>query len=606
LQALFVTGAGGLAFLAGLILLGIVGGTTSISGIIAQGEALKAHAMYLPILILLLCGAFTKSAQVPFHFWLPNAMAAPTPVSAFLHSATMVKAGVYFLARMHPAMSGPDVWFYVLTIFGAITAVYASILALRQTDLKQALAYTTLMALGTLVLLLGQTGGYAMTAFATFLIVHSFYKAALFLLIGCIDKSTGSRDVNLLGGLGKVMPVTAFATALAALSMAGLPPFLGFIAKELQYYGALNAKDYSFLIVAAALAANALMFAIAGIVAIPPFYGRAGAYTREPKEAPWPMLVGPVILALLGLGLGLYTPLAQVNIVNQVVTSLSGIEADPKTLKLWAGVNLPLILSLCTFGLGFVIYLARKPLRAALIRFFDAAPSLDRGWDDFLEGLKAVAAWQTRLIQTGRLSHYLVITFMVIAGGLLLVFGVRGLPPLVISFEETTWLHVALAVLLLAGGLLAAMTNSRIAGIAALGVVGIGTALIFIVFSAPDVAITQLLVETLVVVLVAVVMLRLPLLPADTFRPGHAAVAVAVGGTITVTLLAVLSAPLDLRITEYYEVTSWPEAFGRNIVNVILVDFRAIDTFGEIAVVVVAALSAYALLRTTKKKDKAS
>ncbi|MEO1611919.1 MAG: proton-conducting transporter membrane subunit, partial [Pseudomonadota bacterium] len=186
LQALFVTGAGGLAFLAGLILLGFAGGTTSISGIIAQGDAIKEHALYLPIFVTLLAGAFTKSAQVPFHFWLPNAMAAPTPVSAFLHSATMVKAGVYFLARMHPAMAGPDVWFVVLTTLGAITMLLASFLALRQTDLKQALAYTTLMALGALVLFLGQESGYAMTAFATFLIVHSLYKASLFLIVGCI------------------------------------------------------------------------------------------------------------------------------------------------------------------------------------------------------------------------------------------------------------------------------------------------------------------------------------------------------------------------------------------------------------------------------------
>lgn len=234
LQALFVTGAGGLAFLAGLILLAAASGTTSISGIIAQGGALKEHAMYLPILILLLAGTFTKSAQVPFHFWLPNAMAAPTPVSAFLHSATMVKAGVYVMARMHPAMSGTDVWLWTLTILGAVTAVFASLLALRQTDLKLALAYTTLMALGTLTLFLGQESGYAMTAFATFLIVHSLYKASLFLVVGCIDLSTGTRETDQLGGLGRLMPITATAAALAALSMAGFPPFLGFIGKELK------------------------------------------------------------------------------------------------------------------------------------------------------------------------------------------------------------------------------------------------------------------------------------------------------------------------------------------------------------------------------------
>ncbi|MEO0359196.1 MAG: proton-conducting transporter membrane subunit, partial [Pseudomonadota bacterium] len=231
LQALFVTGAGALALLAGLILLGTTMGTFELSEILTRGDELKAHALYVPILILVLAGTFTKSAQFPFHFWLPNAMAAPTPVSAFLHSATMVKAGVYLMARLHPGMAGTDIWFWTLSIAGAFTAVFASILALRQTDLKQALAYTTLMALGVLTLFLGQGSEYGLTAFVTFLIVHSLYKASLFLVVGCIDHATGSRDADTLGGLGRVMPMTACAAGLAALSMAGLPPFLGFIGK---------------------------------------------------------------------------------------------------------------------------------------------------------------------------------------------------------------------------------------------------------------------------------------------------------------------------------------------------------------------------------------
>jgi len=331
--------------------------------------------------------------------------------------------------------------------------------------------------------------------------------------------------------------------------------------------------------------------------------GSDGAYTRQPKEAPWPMLAGPVVLAALGALFGIYPDLLQRALVNPIVISLTGSPDEVKELKLWAGVNLPLVLSIATFVLGFGIYALRRPLRAALTAVFARVPSLDRGWDRFLVGLKSLAAWQTRIIQTGRLSQYLLVTFATIAFGLGAAFAARGLPTVDLAFDEATWLHYALALLLLAGGVLAATTNSRIAGIAALGVVGIGTALIFIVFSAPDVAITQLLVETLVVVLVAVVMLRLPILPPMRFRPLHALIAVAVGATITMTMLAVLSTPLDLRITEYYETASWPDAFGRNIVNVILVDFRAIDTFGEIAVVVIAALSAYALLRTTKRSD---
>jgi multicomponent Na+:H+ antiporter subunit A len=239
LQALLLTAAGGLAMLAGFILIGITQGTFELSELNAAGS-MAAHAMYVPMLVLVLIGAFTKSAQVPFHFWLPNAMAAPTPVSAYLHSATMVKGGVYLLARMHPSLSGSDLWVWSLTIFGGVTAVYASLMALRQTDLKQTLAYTTLMALGTLVMFLAGDTGYAITAAMTFLVVHSLYKAGLFLMVGVIDHETGTREAGVLGGLARAMPITAMAAALAALAMAGIPPFLGFIAKEVAYAGVLE------------------------------------------------------------------------------------------------------------------------------------------------------------------------------------------------------------------------------------------------------------------------------------------------------------------------------------------------------------------------------
>ncbi|MFP4404149.1 putative monovalent cation/H+ antiporter subunit A [Rhodosalinus sp.] len=601
LQALLVTAAGGLAFLAGLILLGFAAGTTSISGIVTQGEALTGHALYLPILILILLGAFTKSAQVPFHFWLPNAMAAPTPVSAFLHSATMVKGGVYIMARLHPALSGTDVWVWTLTIFGAATAVYASILALRQTDLKQALAYTTLMALGTLTLLLGHDSGYAMTAFATFLVVHSLYKAGLFLVVGCIDKATGTREAEVLGGLGRAMPVTALAAAVAALSMAGVPPLLGFISKELAYAGAVGLDTGAVFVAGAMLAANALMVAVAGIVALRPFWGRAGEMPRSPREAPWQMLAGPVILAALGAVFGLQAGLAQQALITPMVASLTGAAGDAKELKLWAGVNLPLVLSLVTFTLGIVLYAAHRPLRRGLAAVFGRLPSLDAGWDRLLDGLKALAAWQTRVIQNGRLDSYLAATFATVLVGLAGIMLWTGLPGIAPSPVAPTWQQAAIAALILAGATLTMVTSSRIAAVAGLGASGIGVALVFILYGAPDVAITQLLVEILVVVLLAVVMLRLPRLTRDRFRAGHAALAAGLGATVTTIVLAVLTVPFDRRLTEYFEATSWPEAFGRNIVNVILVDFRALDTFGEIAVVVIAALSAYALLRQSGK-----
>ncbi len=608
LQALFVTGAGALALLAGFIMLGTSMGTFEISEIMAREDELKGHALFVPILILILAGTFTKSAQFPFHFWLPNAMAAPTPVSAFLHSATMVKAGVYLMARLHSGMSGTDIWMWTLTIFGAVTAVSASIFALRQTDLKQALAYTTLMALGTLTLFLGQETGYAITAFATFLIVHSLYKAALFLVVGCIDHATGTREAEVLGGLGRAMPFTAFAAALAAMSMAGFPPFLGFIGKELKYAGALGVASEPLFVVIAVLSANALMFAVAGVVALRPFWSKPGGkMPGTPHEAPWTMWIGPVILAVLGTFFGLFPDVLQRSLVTPTVASLLGGEEDAKTLTLWAGVNMPLILSIITVAAGVVLYLFHRTLRNALIRADEATPSFDNGWDKFLEGFKAFAGWQTRLIQSGVLRTYMFATFATVLAGLGATMVLRDVGIANPDLADVTWKNLALTLMIIGGAIVATLTSSRIAAMAALGVVGIGVAMIFIVFSAPDVAITQLLVETLVVVLVAVALLRLPTLDAQgrVWRPFDAILAAGVGLVVTLVLLAVLATPLDRRLTDYFEVTSWPEAFGRNIVNVILVDFRALDTFGEIAVVVIAALSAYALLRTTLKgQDK--
>ena len=604
LQALLLTGTGGLALLAGFILIGSVAGTFELSEIRAQGGVLIESALYLPILILVLAGTFTKSAQFPLHFWLPNAMAAPTPVSAYLHSATMVKAGVYLMARMHPNLGGTDVWLWTLTIAGAVTAVFASIMALKQTDLKQALAYTTLMALGTLTLFLAADVGYAITAVMTFLVVHSLYKAALFLVVGIIDHATGTRDVNALGGLARAMPVTAVAAGVAALSMAGLPPFIGFIGKEIKYAGALAVGSEPALVAVAVLVSNALMLAVAGVVSFSPFWRRK--HLAEPlnaHEAPWQMLAGPVILAALGALFGIFPELLASSVVQPGVLAILGPEAKPAELKLWAGINLPLILSLVTFVLGWLFYYYRRGLRASLAALGDRLPVFDNGWDNLLDGLKALAGWQTRLVQGGLLRRYLFVTFatlFVSVGGTILLkagaFPQLDWPDLLVKH----WVVIGLVV---AGALLTLTTSSRIAAIAGLGAVGIGVALIFIIFGAPDVAITQLLVETLVVVLFAVAALKLPRLDPDgrkTHRPLDALLALGIGAVVTVVMLMVTDGPIDRRLTDYFEVTSWPEAYGRNIVNVILVDFRALDTFGEIAVVVIAALGAFALLKGRK------
>ena len=605
LQALLLTGAGGLALLAGLILLGTVAGSFEISEIVERGDVVRGNDLYLPVLVLVLLGAFTKSAQFPFHFWLPNAMAAPAPVSAYLHSATMVKAGIYLLARLHPALSGTDAWIWTLTVAGAVTAVVASVLALRQTDLKLALAYTTVMALGTLTMFLGAEATVAVAAAVTFLIVHSLYKAALFLVVGIVDHATGTRDADRLRGLARAMPITAAAAAAAALSMAGFPPFLGFIGKELKYEGALAIASEPLFVAGAAVAANVLMVAVAGVVALRPFHGPRSSTPKAPHEAPVRMWLGPVLLAGLGLTFGLAPSLIADSLVQPAVTAVLGRPAAV-SLSLWHGINLPLLLSGLTFGLGIAVYATHRPLRQTLVRLESYLPmSGDRAWDGVLAGVKRLAAAQTRALQSGLLRRDLFIVFAALTlavGATLLATGAVPAVPRWPDLLVTEWAIIALIV---AGTVMTAVTPSRLAAICALGAVGTGIALVFVKFGAPDVAITQMLVETLVVVLMAVVMLRLPGLDRDRATPARlkdAVLAVAVGAVVAATLLAVLQAPVDRSVTAYFETTSVAEAFGRNIVNVILVDFRALDTFGEIAVVAAAALAVYALLRAATPK----
>ncbi|TNH39854.1 putative monovalent cation/H+ antiporter subunit A [Paracoccus haeundaensis] len=611
LQALLVTGTGGLILLAGLIVLGTVAGTSQLSQIVTMGDMIRAHPWYLGILLLFLAGAFTKSAQVPFHFWLPNAMAAPTPVSAYLHSATMVKAGVFLMARMNPALGGTDAWFWILTLFGGVTAVFASVMALRQTDIKQVLAYTTLMALGTLTMFIGAGTHYAIVAAMLFLVVHSLYKAALFLMIGIVDHATGTRDAGVLGGLSKAMPLTGLAAALAAISMAGIPPMIGFIGKEFMYKAGMGLDGFgAFWVTAMAFAASVLMFAVGGIVALKPFRGDLRPTPTTPHEGPWAMLAGPLVLGALSLIFGLLPGVLGHYLVGPATHAVFG-EVREVHLYLWGGINMALILSLLTFLAGWLVYRRHQAIRDRLAAFEARSPiDFDAGWDRLLDGFKAFAAWQTNLIQTGSLQRYMAVmfaTFVVMVGGSYLIKGAfQGVPGL--SAEGVHPIQWTVLGLIVAGAILTVWTHSRMTAIAGMGASGIGVSLIFIMFSAPDVAITQLLVEVLVVVLVSVVMLRLPYLPRRSktrFRTGHAVIAGGAGLVTTFLLMSVMATDFDRRLTSFFEAASYPEAHGRNIVNVILVDFRALDTFGEITVVAIAAIAAFALLRgATRRKPE--
>ncbi|HMO86146.1 MAG TPA: proton-conducting transporter membrane subunit, partial [Lacipirellulaceae bacterium] len=312
LQALLVTGGGGLALLAGLLLLGRVGAdnglslvdSLQLSSLLPLGEAAAAHPLYAPILILVCLGAFTKSAQVPFHFWLPGAMAAPTPVSAYLHSATMVKAGVYLLARLSPLLGGTELWTGLVGAVGGATMLTGAVLALRETDLKLVLAYTTVSALGALTLLVGLDTPHCAVAAAAYLAAHGMYKGALFLVAGAVDHSVHTRDVTQLSGLARAMPLTAVAAGLAALSMAGLPPLFGFVAKELLYDAALHGPAAS-AAVAVAVGASVLLVAAAAVVGVRPFLGGVSDKAKLAHEVAGSLLLGPLLLAGLGVVVGL-------------------------------------------------------------------------------------------------------------------------------------------------------------------------------------------------------------------------------------------------------------------------------------------------------------
>jgi multicomponent Na+:H+ antiporter subunit A len=606
-QALLITGAGGLVLLIGFLLLGHITHTYELSQISLQSAAIKSSPLYLAILVMILVGAFTKSAQAPFHFWLPNAMTAPTPISAFLHSATMVKAGIYLLARLHPIMGGTPVWMGTLVVTGAITALIGSVLAMKATDLKRILAFTTIMALGILTMFLGGKTTPALTAAMTFLMVHSLYKSALFLVVGIIDHQTGTRLTGQIGGLFKPMPITALAAAMAALSMAGFPLFFGFIGKEIMYKGALTEEMLPAFATTATLLANAFMTAVAGFIVIRPFLGAQQKTPLIPREAPWTMWIGPVFMGALGLIFGIFPDWVGHWLIEPAVSAFHPSMEDIQ-LKLFYGINEPLLLSIATLSLGALFYLLRRPLSRIISYYLQQMPiRFEHIYAGALNGIAIISKTQKALLQSGSLHRYLSIIIAAV------IFGV-GLP-LIVSYHPPTF--VDSFQLSLSDGLIGAIiafavlsvvkAKTRLLAICSLGVVGAGIAVLFLMHGAPDVALTQLLVETLTVIIVSIILLRLPLFKArrSTSSAGklsNGLLALAMGTLITALILAVNQTDVQRSLTDFFEANSYVAAHGRNIVNVILVDFRSMDTLGEITVVALAGLACYALIQ--KREDK--
>lgn len=608
-QSLFITGFGGLSLLAGILLLGSVVDSYSVSDWILRASEIRDSPAYLPGLILILVGVMTKSAQFPFHYWLPGAMEAPAPVSSYLHSATMVKAGFFLLARLNPVLGGTAEWTFIIPLVGVLTMLTGSYFAITRTDLKSMLAYTTINALGILILLMGVDTKLSIKAALLFLFVHAFYKASLFMIAGMIEKKTGTREIGLLGGLVRYMPFTFLITLLVAFSMAGLPPMLGFLGKELIYEAKVQLPGIGAVILLLGVISNILMVAVSLLLIYRVFLGRPAAFPKIPDEKGFLFLVGPGLLALLSLFLGLSPGLLGSTLVQSALSVVHAEGVEVK-LKLWHGFNEVFMLSVMTvlLGVGLFVFMVRKQViqekwNRLNHRIFSI--QLTRVFTTSLDRFVRISERKTRVLQHGYHRYY-ILTIILFAALLIWfqIFVTRGwVIDAGISLQPFYISGIVLVIIL--STIFSAVSNSRLASIIALGVSGYGISLIYLYYSAIDLAITQILVETLIVVMFVLVLQRLPRfarLSSRLTRIRDLAVAIVFGSVMTVVALKAVQVEFSAPISEFFLDKSYSEAFGMNVVNVILVDFRALDTLGEVVVLTVAAFGVSMLLQTKKTK----
>jgi len=602
LIALGVTGGGGFLLMAGLGWMGYAADTYSIREMMAVSPALKDDTYYGFIVALILAGAFTKSAQFPFHFWLPGAMKAPTPVSAYLHSATMVKAGIYLLARLTPVLGGTDVWMYTLMAVGGVTMLYSAFHSLFRTDLKAILAYSTIAALGMLVFLIGIGTPEAFLAAVVFILVHALYKASLFLTTGVIDHETGTRDVTALSGLRTVLVPLAVAGLLAALSSAGIPFTFGFIGKDLIYEATLHMPGLlSVVLTALAVSTNVLVLYAGFVAGIKPFAGplpQPFRHVHLPSALLW---APPLLLALLGLLFGCLPSLVDDALLNPAVRAMAhAVSGTP--LKIWHGFNLVLLLSGVTIAAGGILFWARKPSSQSeswISRFDSAAPRHVMARAAYYA--RMVARRYTHTLHNGFLRVYLlrIIAFAV----LLLAFRLFSGGPVRFTLDHVspvTAYEIAVAAILIAAIFLAVTTSSRLTAVVATSVIGYCICLQFVFYSAPDLAMTQFSIDTLTVVLFVLVLFRLPPFlnfPNRGARIRDWTVALAFGAVIALIAIQVLNQPFDGTVSRFYGDNAYTLAKGKNVVNVILVDFRGFDTMFEIVVLSIAAIGVFSLLK---------
>lgn len=598
LQALLVTGLGGVTMLAGFLYIIIITGANSFSELLANKDILLNHPDLNTIIILILFGAFTKSAQFPFHFWLPNAMEAPTPVSAYLHSATMVKAGVYLMARLSPIFSGVGFWNNILLYFGLVTMFLGAVIAIKKTDLKQILAYTTVSVLGTLTFLLGIGTEYALKAFVVYLTAHSLYKGALFLLAGIIDHQTGTRDITLVSGLRRLMPFSFIIGLLAILSMSGVPPFIGFIGKELLYEASLfdtNIAIFSIVFISSVF--NMIAALMSGLK---PFIGESIYPNELPVEAKKIMFIPPLILASLGLLIGLIPNLGFSDLFSQTFNVI-GNNDQVINLSLWHGFNLVLLLSIATLALGFLIFVNFNKLLYNYIKYNESNYlKAEYYYDMIFNSLMKLTKLSTRFIQNGYLRSYISIILFIF--GLLIYYTLlsdNNIFEFYTNFDVEIY-EVFIFFTLITAAIISVKSQGRLSAVASLGIVGFSVAIIFVIYGAPDLAMTQFAVETLIVIIFVLIIYKLPKFKdfsSLTERLKDIILSSLIGLGFTIIVLLVYNYDLNGEFKKYFSENSYQVAKGLNIVNVILVDFRALDTMGEIVVLTIASIGIYALLK---------
>jgi len=596
-MALTVTGMGGLAMIGGMLILGNIAGSYDISVILTQGEAIRSHDLYVPALVLILLGAFTKSAQFPFHFWLPHAMAAPTPVSAYLHSATMVKAGLFLMARLWPVLSGTPEWFWLVAGAGLITMILGAVIALFKDDLKALLAFSTVSHLGLITMLLGLGTEYAAKAAVFHIMNHATFKAALFMTAGIVDHEAHTRNIRLLGGLRKLMPVTFAIGTIGALSMAGIPLFNGFLSKEMMLEAAWDTGTY-FAIFATLGAVFSVAYSFRFIVHT--FFGPVrDDYPSAPHDPGFGMWVSPAILAVMVVVIGLFPQQTVGPFVEVVAGAVTG--GHPHVhLALWHGVTPALIMSAIAVGGGLLLL----SMQRGLAPMWDRAPRPEAKaiFDTIVEGAAGFARWLTDALHNGSISRYLAIfTVTVLAYGTWAFFGgtfTSGTRPL-LPVGPVEAIFFLLLVVATAG--LVNVHRSRFRALIVISICGLVVSMMFVRFSAPDLALTQLTVEVVTVILLLLALNYLPkqspILSSTPMRLRDGAIALAAGGGAGALAYAILTRDMSLpSISEYHVANSYIGGGGNNVVNVILVDFRGFDTMGEIVVLGIAALVIFAIV----------